>query len=375
VEIFFTPLLLLTLFLALSHDAAELLDRPSLALTLGVLAGLAAQMKYVVVFDLAAFFLFLFPSLWQQGGRERPAHLLRFLALAAAGAATPLAIVVASLVLTGHFADYFDANFAANARYVSEVRTDLGTLGSMIQMRVRENFPLWLTLVLAPAYLVFFRELDRGTRRGLAVGLLWAAFAFLGMCAMRRPFPHYLLALTPALCLLCALVVCSAVKCEGAADPPTRAALLLVLVLLGSLLRAAEDPISLAARTLYHRYVLRDVFWGDRPSLLADYLRSRVGPDDYLYVADYHPILYYLLPVRVPTRFPLPAHLADEHGKDLTGIDPEEEVQAIFAKQPRYVVKVLDRPTAFYKMVHEELARSYRLENTIQGVKVYRRLE
>jgi hypothetical protein len=254
---------------------------------------------------------------------------------------------------------------------VDEVGFDFSKLAWMIERRVREAFPLWLSLALAPACLVLFPALERETRRGLVAGLLWAVLAFLGILAMRRLFAHYFLSLTAPLCLLCALVVCSAAESPGRTGARTR--LLLALVLLGPLLRGAERPLSLAAQTLYHRVVRHEPLWGDEPAQVAEYLRSRVRPGDYLYVADYHPILYYLLPVRVPTRFPLPPHLADERWRELTGFDPEAEVRAIFAKKPLYVVKVEEKDTPFYRLLREELERSYQREETIGSVALYRR--
>jgi Dolichyl-phosphate-mannose-protein mannosyltransferase len=371
VELFFTPLLLFALLLVVSYEAAELLDRPSPPLLLGLVAGLALQMKYVVIFDLAAFFLLLAPSLWRAAAPDRPRRLLRCAALVSAGALLPLVVVAGWFATRGHLADYVDANFAANARYVEEVGIDFSKLAWMIQRRIREAFPLWLSLALAPLYLGFFRPLAEGTRRGLVAGLLWAAFAFLGILAMRRLFAHYFLSLTASLSLLCALVLCAAAESPG--QTPARIWLVLGLVLLGPLFRGAEWSLSLAAQTLYHRVVRHEPLWGDEPAQVAEYLRSRIKPGDYLYVADYHPILYYLLPVRIPTRFPLPPHLADEHWKELTGFDPEAEIRAIFAKKPLYIVKVEDKATPFYRLLREELERSYQREETIGEVTLYRR--
>jgi dolichyl-phosphate-mannose-protein mannosyltransferase len=371
VELFFTPLLLLALLLVVSYEARALLDRPSPPLLLGLVAGLALQMKYVVIFDLAAFFLLLAPSLWREAAPHRAGRLLRCAALVSAGAVLPLVVVAGWFAACGHFADYVDANFAANARYVGEVGFDFSKLGWMIQRRIREAFPLWLSLALAPLYLGFFRSLDEGTRRGLVAGLLWAALAFVGILAMRRLFAHYFLSLTAPLCLLCALVVCAAA--ESPERAPARTWLLLALVLLGAILRGAERPLLLAGQTFYHRVVRHEPLWGDEPAQVAEYLRSRIGPGDYLYVADYHPILYYLLPVRVPTRFPLPPHLADDRWKELTGFDPEAEIRAIFAKKPLYIVKVEDKDTPFYRLLREELERSYQREHTIGAVTLYRR--
>jgi hypothetical protein len=149
--------------------------------------------------------------------------------------------------------------------------------------------------------------------------------------------------------------------------------LLIVLVLTGPLLRAVERPLQWTAQMLHHHVWLHDSLWEDEPAQIAEYLRPRIGPDEYLYVADYHPILYYLLPVHIPTRFPLPPHLVDERWKGLTGFDPEAELRSIFAKRPLYVVKAAERDIPFYRVLHQEMDGRYGVEQRIGAVEIWRR--
>src|SRR5207249_6213178 len=126
------PLLLFAFFLVLSRDVDERFDTPLLPLTIGFAGGIALQLKFVVVFDLAALFLFAL-LVWWQSGRPHPMRLLRFFVLAAAGPAALFAIAILSFAAAGHLGDYLDANFAANARYVAEGSYDYAKLGWMIQ--------------------------------------------------------------------------------------------------------------------------------------------------------------------------------------------------------------------------------------------------
>ncbi len=372
-ELFYTPLLLFAFFLVLSRDVDELFDTPAVPLLLGFAGGLALQLKFVVVFDLAAVCLFVL-FLWRRSGRVQPIRCLRFFALAAVGPVVLFAVTILSFAVTGHLVDYLDANFAANARYVAQGSYDYAKLGWMIQRRVRESFLLWLSLLLCPFYLLFFRTPDSGTRRGLAAGLLWATFALAGIYAPRRLFAHYFLALLPSQCLVTALVVCSAIAAAGAAST-ARTALILVLALLGPALRAVEKPLRDTAQTIRERYFEGIPHSGDEPAAVAAYLRPNLDEDDYLYVADYQPILYYLLAVRAPTKFLFPPFLVDEQWSTVTGVDREGEMRAIFRKEPRYIVKSEEQPTPFYRILREELDRWYRLEHTIGRVEIYRRRE
>ena len=294
VEIFFTPLLLLTLFLALSYDAAELLDRPASALALGVLAGLAAQMQYIVASTWPPSSSFCFP---RYGGEEDASGrlgMLRFAGLAAPG--PPLCSPSSPLwfVSQGHFADYFDANFAANAGYVADRVDFLNSAGW--SSGGSRAFPLWLALALAPC-LALAPSLDSPTRRGLAAGCCGPRSLSRHLRDMRRLLAHYFLELLPAHCACSrALLVCSSVD-VGSGAHAGETAILLAFVFLGLVLRAAEMPIALTLRTVQYRYVKGVDHWGDVPALVAEYLATKgFGPSDYLYVVDQLPILYYLVP-------------------------------------------------------------------------------
>jgi hypothetical protein len=370
IEISIAPFVILAFWVALAHEPERLLADPKLALGLGLAAGCALQVSYIAVFDLSALGIFLLSYLWKDGRHH--GRLLRFVALAAVG---PLALFVAAALwfaAIGHFGDYFDANFASNVNYVGD-SVDYRRLAWMVTRRVREAFPLWLSLGLAALYIPFFPSLGTGARRGLAAGLLWAAFALPGICVTGRLFAHYFLELLPAQCLVCALVLCSTIDAASSLPSRARTVILLLLVLLGPALRVVERPLTLTASTVYHRYVRGTAHWGDEPAAVADYLRTRIAANDYLYVADYQPIVYYLVPARIPTRFPFPLHLTDEWWKRLTRVDPADEMRSIFAKQPLYVIKAKEADTSFYQQLHGELNRGYRLEQTIGSVEIYRR--
>jgi 4-amino-4-deoxy-L-arabinose transferase-like glycosyltransferase len=371
-ELVFAPLVLAAFAIALRNEPEELLARPALPLGLGLAGGLALQVSFVAVFDLAALGLFLLGLFVTATPRPSAARLVRFIALAAIGPIGVLALTAAAFAVTGHWSDYVEANFASNARYVADTGFDGAKLAWMIQRRIREAFPLWLGLALAPLCLIVFPGLDARTRRGLHAGLLWTGGALVGISATRYFFAHYFLDLLPAQCLVCALVVALAIE-EGARGQRTRSMVLAALVLLGPMLRAVEKPLSETYRQIRHRWIEGIPNWGDEPAQVAAYLRPRIGADDVLYVADYQPILYYLLPAKIPSKFLFPAFLVDDRWRGLAGQDSDAEVRAIFAKRPLYVVKGGEAQSPFYRVLRDELDRGYRLEQTIGTVELYRR--
>lgn len=373
-ELVFAPLVIAAFALALAHEPEDLLATTGSPIAIGLLAGLALQVSYVALFDVAALGALLLGLVLTAWPRPPLARVARFFALAAAGPLGMLAATALAFAATGHFGDYVHANFASNARYVSDTGLDVGKLAWMIERRVRESFPLWLALGLAPLCLLTMPDLPQPTRRGLAGGLVWAAGALGGVVATRHLFAHYFLDPLPAQCLLCALVVSIAAE-DGAAArrSPARLAIVLALVLLGPVLRAVEKPLRDGALLVRKRCIERIPYWGDEPAAIAAYLRPRITADDALYVADYQPIVHYLVPARIPTRFVFPPFLIDERQRALAGGDADAEVRAIFAKRPLYVLKAGEAPSAFYRLLREELERGYDRETTIGAVEIYRR--
>ena len=137
-------------------------------------------------------------------------------------------------------------------------------------------------------------------------------------------FAHYFLELLPAQCLVCALVVTATIGVVERVSA-VRSVLLIVLILLGPVLRALEKPLLDTAQTIRYRYVAGIANWGDVPAAVADYLRPRLGAADYLYVSDYHPILYYLLAREDSDEVPVTATLTDERWRTSTASTPKRK--------------------------------------------------
>ena len=90
-----------------------------------------------------------------------------------------------------------------------------------------------------------------------------------------------------------------------------------------------------------------------------------------IYVVDYQPILYYLLPSRLPTRYVFPSHLIDIEDEDVRRIQPLLQLDRIMAQRPRYVIRttntantISNRP--FVEALDRYLSEQYTLEKTFQ---------
>jgi hypothetical protein len=370
VEIFFAPFVLFAFHVFFAAGGEALLERPARPLLLGTSAAVGLQIKYPAAFELVALLVLILLS-WARI-RPAPSRVLRSIGLMAVGPVVVFGGTFLYFAASGHLADYVYAAFTANLRYAANVDLDVGTLFWMIALRIRRSFPLWLCLFLAPAYVVGrIVPVDEVARRRIASVLLWTACALAGVCSTGRLFAHYFLELLPPLCLLCALVSMTTIE-GGGERSSARTFVILILVLSGWCLKTVYEPLARTVAIVKHRYVEHVRDWGDETAAVATYLRPRLREGDSLYVMSYAPILYYLLPVDLPTKYVFSAHLSREEWHDVAPVDPIAELQAIFARRPRYVVKGPDRASRFFERLREELDRSYHLEERIGGVDVYR---
>jgi hypothetical protein len=122
---------------------------------------------------------------------------------------------------------------------------------------------------------------------------------------------------------------------------------------------------------MYHHFVRGEALSVDGPTQIAAYLRDRVQPDEAIYIADYQPILYYLLPSRLPTRYVFPPHLIDIEDEDMQRIQPTLQLDRIMAQRPRYVVRTANSSNTinnipFAEALNRYLTEQYTLEKTFQ---------
>ncbi|MGH9878185.1 MAG: hypothetical protein ACRD5H_11145, partial [Nitrososphaerales archaeon] len=274
--------------------------------------------------------------------------------------------------LNGRFQDYFYANFVANALYSSAADLSASDLLPVFRQQVTGNALLWVCIILTPLYLIMVKESKRQEKTSILALLIWSSMALLGASATGRFYPHYFLHLLPPACLLSAYLIVKIVYPTRELLAPKRQALTLGLVLLVPLLQNIYPVLEMGAALVYFRYGQEETYWGNEPLALAAYLRERVGPDDYIYVVDYAPTLYYLVPAKMPTRYVFPLHLIDEQHAKLRGIDPIRELAFIINKRPVYIIKQYQNNNLFYAELARYLEEYYTLENSVNDVKLYR---
>ena len=89
---------------------------------------------------------------------------------------------------------------------------------------------------------------------------------------------------------------------------PSLAKIILSLILIYPFAQAGYNKFNKNWEFIYYRYIQKMDTWDDREALIAKYLRERIKSTDYIYVVNYEPIIYYLVPTKIPTKYPTPPY-------------------------------------------------------------------
>lgn len=378
-EILFTPFVVLSFWLVLfqwrerrrlwEHTAAR-------SLAVGLLMGLAFEVKYIVIFELTAIILLLGikgyqETLPKEGAKTAVVRTFSNYILLAIGFLLPFVLVAIYYWRSGNLDIYFQSNFAANLAYGGNDFSLLAFLESLRHQLAR-NTLLWLGLLLSPIYLyVFRREMSAGERRHILAVLLWFLLTLPALVITRQFYSHYYLQIMPPMCLLSAWLI---MKLLGTAEDWSdrrKYMLALGLVVIAPLLLTAAAPLGRGLAYAIVRSVGDDRYWGDDTAKIAAYLSEKVTSDDYIYAIDYPPIIYYLVPAKIPTRYPFALHLMEESYSTVIDVEQKEEVAQIMSKRPAYLIKQYEDDSPYYRAFDSHLAKDYKVEWVLNGVELY----
>ncbi|HWA23887.1 MAG TPA: hypothetical protein VG735_15940 [Caulobacterales bacterium] len=245
--------------------------------------------------------------------------------------------ILAPLLVTGLFPSYF----AEQTQYLSGYKPDIDNLRDMM-LQLERSLP-YLTApvaIVACAIWMAFRRTPAAPPVGgvsfnalsIVVGgvLLGAAAAAL---TSGRFYPHYFLQVLPPLFVLLALSLAAVLR-----EPALRTLAMGVLAASGAMM--GGDALAFDARGIKGAVeaVLGLPPTADPYRALAADLRPRLAKDETIYVACEHHVLYELLDVTAPTKYPYYMHHLDSIMSAALKIDPKVELAHIAQKKPRFVV-------------------------------------
>ncbi|HAA32328.1 MAG TPA: hypothetical protein DCE56_37300 [Cyanobacteria bacterium UBA8553] len=368
-EIFFAPFVVFAfylLFLRLfSTEKLNYQNKVTLFI-IGLVMGGALQIKQVTLFEFIAILILVFINLYWQ---YKPHVSLLFKKafedwlILFLGFVIPSIAVIVYYIVNGHLQDFFYANFSANLARVGHERWSIVNFGIGFLIQIKTNLILWVALCLLPVYWFSSQDKNLKERKKLTSLIIWFAMALLGVFAPKSFYVHYFLQLLPSLCLLSSYLIIKTIW-SAREIRTTRKLLILALILVTPLFNTMYPYLKVGTKSIYFRFVKGISNWGDDPAIVANYLKKRVNPEDYIYVVDYLSVIYFLVPAKIPTKYAYPPFLTSHLAK-VAGSNPLQELRIILAKKPVYIIKFKQDKIGsdpFYTELEKSLKRDYALE-------------
>jgi 4-amino-4-deoxy-L-arabinose transferase-like glycosyltransferase len=280
-----------------------------------LLLGLAVQVKHVAVAETALFFGVLY-VLHRRADPHRKAALI---ASAAFCFLLPSVLVVLYFTAHGLIAEYLQAVILYNVSYLGVHPT----LAEVV-MRVPRSFILPFAIIIGAA-LAIWRSGDWHHR--LVLG--WAAAAIVDAALPGQFWGHYFILLLPATALLTGYLAALVEREWPSSDTQLRR----TRVLLAAMAFLACNPFGVYGDIMKTRALLAD----DVPRSIARMIGPH--PDDYIFVFNYQPIIYFLTGARLPSKHVLPGEWS-QYYSSAAGVDPVAELDNVFRHNPTFVIFV-----------------------------------
>lgn len=357
-------------------------------LIIGFLLGIGFQIKYSVVFDLLA----MTGLSLVRFTRDRGKQLFISIGFLILGFSLPLLITIAYFLSVNQLESYLYANFVSNQLRIT---ADAPSIALPIQAIGNELYHKWifwlLSIVLLPLYLLLNKRAEVTERWWLVSILIWLFIDVLCIITVFKVviYDHYFLQINPALCLSSAYITTMLLSSRRSLDKRMQMlwkwgfAVLLGIVVFHS--QTLGFHFLQSAKFAYFNQIKGVKNWGNSTAIVAEYVKQRIQEEDYIYVVDDQPIIYFLAGAKTPGSYAAyPPFLALRQDlPNITGINPIHELEKIMQKQPVYVIKMRDvykRPFTqyadstkfFFQKVDSYLAQSYQLEHSIGEIDLYR---
>ncbi len=389
-EIFFATFVVIALYLFLfthRHISEELFYKKNVNLfRIGLLLGIGFEIKYVVLFDFLALSLILaFTFVLRSRSKKKYWLILRSLFCLSLGFVLPFIIFSVYFWMNGHFNEYIYANFTANKLRTINIKFFFAPPLRAIFHEIRVNGIFWLCIPSVAIFLFIGKNIPARDRWILSSVIVWFISILVCICTVLRGsfYPHYFLQLSPYLCIVTAYIIINLVFSGTRVEQSEFRQYLIMGAILILLINTTDvfGSLNSTAKYVYFRHVkgMRD--WGDTPRVIAEYLKPRIRPDEYIYLVNDLPIVYFLVDAKIPSRYAFhPFLLIEKDLPNITGVAPLEELDLILQKQPVYIIKrktytddyYVKENIRFLNRLNHALDKSYRIEASIEEIDLFR---
>lgn len=309
----------------------------------GLLMGCGFIVKYVVLFDFAAFMLLGLFILNGDKSLSGLARLLPRIGLAVAGLLLPFGLIYLYYRLSGHADAFYFITRVAPQQYVKSFNpANMALLAGDFFLRYA---PISFMAVQA------FRFTRQATERRFAG--IWLLLGLVAVILPGNRFFHYTIQLMPPVAWLAAIYFAPEI-------PRPRWVTFQRL--------AAIGVAGLALIMVLHckNYFLPQ----DRTREVAQYLNGRIQQKEGLYVANSHQVYYFLTQKNCPTPYVHNTLLFDPRHLAVLGIDSTRHWQYIMDQAPAYVLETDSLPSSY---IARRLSTDYQMQTKIGPVKVWAR--
>jgi len=306
-EIFFNFFTVLGLWFFLARP------RTYLPFLTGLAFGLGFIIKFYVLFDLFALWLFHLFTAKGRGYSGSPGSLAKYSLGMALGFLLPFSVLMAYFASAGLFPEFRFATFGLPGNYVSPFRIQRA-LGFFSEFHL-----VYLPFAITALLLIF-----RGSDRRLALlGTLWMGMVWIIVILPGKYFHHYYFQLLPPLAFLMAAAPDPAIRMSKLFAGRARTVLPIMLALV----------IAWSLSLQYRKYIART----DHPREIAAYLEHRMSPQDKLYT-NYATILYASLQRSPLHRYVHPTLITDKNHVKAVGINVPLVMQNVTGQRPEWLV-------------------------------------
>ena len=316
----------------------------------GLITGIGFIIKYLVLFDLAAFMLFFFIiDILNNRKVIRDISFWYRYVLAGTGFLIPFGLVNIWFWLFGNYDAFYFITFELPSNYGSNP-----SLSRYITMLV-DFTAKFLPVSFMFYYVIFKREKPVTVRQGYFF-LLWIIFILVAIYLPGREFSHY----TVQLMLPFSLVAGIFFHPDFTTDRIT-----------SKIFSRKTGWALLIGGTLIIQAITFDneIVDPDYPREIAGLIEESLKPGEQIFVSNYEHVIYYLLDLNTPTRFVHSVLLFSDYHKAFN-INAAQEVQRIIAQKPAFIV--VERKN---ELVEKLIKENYRLIRKFRNneIKLYKR--
>ncbi len=395
-EIFFTTFVVIAIYIFFSHDFCDeeiTHEKYAILFGVGLLLGIAFEIKYVVIFDFIALsFILIFTLLFKGKSNKKYWLIVKTFSVLSLGFILPFLAFSLYFWVIGHFDEYVYANFTANKLRTIDLQFSFVEPFRSIYQKKKIDILIWLSIpFLFIGYFVMAKKSNQiisaislWEKWFLSSLIFWIFTILMGIYITLRGYfyGHYFIQILPILCFVVAyilIVLTFGVREIDQISIKQYAILgMLLAILIGN--RGTFKALEANVKYTYFRNIQGVEEWGDTAALIARYLRGKVTSNDYIYVANQVPIVYFLTKTKIPTRYAFPPFLFLQSDlPNITGIEPHKELDLILQKRPLYIIKWRFYAESnyvgnkiFVDKLEQALSEDYQFETSIDNLGLYR---